>query len=262
MRNPLIDMRIVPKTAIGILLVIIFTTSNTFSQEQPQQLDSLITNELNSIDLNKSDTLSPWATYYYIPFVAHNESGIPLLDGNQNPTGLKLKPEDWCKAAIEGTVSIKKDQDNYLLNYAGRSEELQYDCRKCSRYKNYAGYEKTGKVLWGKTTGFGKGVRNFNLVPYRSIAVDPSLLPYGSILYIPAAKGLKYTGTNGEVKNHDGLFLAADNGSQIIGNHIDIFIGTSQNSEWSFIKSKPSATFKTYLISNDKISSWLLKMHQ
>lgn len=244
-------------------LMMMLVINQAYSQENTLEvIDSLIADELKKIDLNKSDTLSLWATYYYIPFVTHDESGIPLLNSNQKPTGLKLKPEEWCKAAIEGTVSVKKGNSSYLLNYSGRSAELQYDCRKCSRYKHYHGYEKTGKVLWAQTAGFGKGVRNYNLVPYRSVAVDSSLIPYGSTLYIPAAKGLKYTDTNGVVKTHDGLFFAADTGSKIMGNHIDVFLGMNEKHNFAFIRSAQSQTFVAYLISNDKISHWLLKIHQ
>lgn len=245
-----------------LLFVLTFVLDTAFSQESTENFDSLIINELKTLNLADADSLKLWATYYYIPFVIHNDSGIPLLDKDQNPTGLKLSPEEWCKAAIEGTVSVQKGSDSYLLNYAGRSDELQYDCRKCTRYKNYSNYDKTGKVLWIRTSGFGKGVSNYNLVPYRSVAVDQSVIPYGSVLYIPAAKGQEYTDATGKVKKHDGLFLAADTGSKINGNHIDVFIGTSQIADLSFIKSNQTETFNAYLISNDKISSWLLKMHQ
>ena len=45
--------------------------------------------------------------------------------------------------------------------------------------------------------------------PYRTIAVDPKVIPYGSIVYIPEYKA---------------LFRAEDTGSAIKGKKIDIFL--------------------------------------
>lgn len=45
--------------------------------------------------------------------------------------------------------------------------------------------------------------------PYRTIAVDPKVIPYGSIVYIPEYKA---------------LFKAEDTGSAIKGKRIDIFL--------------------------------------
>jgi 3D (Asp-Asp-Asp) domain-containing protein len=50
------------------------------------------------------------------------------------------------------------------------------------------------------------------LRPYRTVAVDPDLIPKGSRLYIPA-----YRSING------GWFVATDTGGAIIGRHIDVY---------------------------------------
>jgi 3D (Asp-Asp-Asp) domain-containing protein len=50
------------------------------------------------------------------------------------------------------------------------------------------------------------------LQPYRTVAVDPDLIPKGSRLYIPA-----YKSVNG------GWFVATDTGGAIIGRHIDVY---------------------------------------
>jgi len=50
------------------------------------------------------------------------------------------------------------------------------------------------------------------LTPYRTIAVDPDLIPSGSRIYIPA-----YKGVNG------GWFVATDTGGAIIGRHLDVY---------------------------------------
>jgi 3D (Asp-Asp-Asp) domain-containing protein len=53
----------------------------------------------------------------------------------------------------------------------------------------------------------------------RSVAVDPSLIPFGSHIFIPA-----YQAVNG------GWFEADDTGGAIIGRHIDVFRPPPSNS--------------------------------
>jgi 3D (Asp-Asp-Asp) domain-containing protein len=50
------------------------------------------------------------------------------------------------------------------------------------------------------------------LVYYRSIAVDPHLIPIGSRVYVPAYRNLG-----------GGWFTAQDTGGAIIGRHIDVY---------------------------------------
>ncbi len=78
------------------------------------------------------------------------------------------------------------------------------------------------EVRWrwcGPEAPFGYGHGNTPLKEFRSAAVDPKVVPLGSKLYIPAAKGIKLP--NGKV--HDGIFWAHDVGSMIVERKIDIF---------------------------------------
>lgn len=193
-----------------------------------------------------------WATYYYVPVLNHAEHGIDLLDEQENKLGLKLESCDWCTAAIEGTVFIKKENKNYVLNYAGRSKKTQHDCRLCAQYKDYDNYSNTGKILWAVSSGYGKGVNNYDLIPFKTIAVDSSIIPYGTIVYIPNAKGVEYINLQGETVKHDGFFFTGDTGSKIIGNHIDVFIGTAVHNPFTFVTSTPKGTFDAFLMPQKK----------
>jgi 3D (Asp-Asp-Asp) domain-containing protein len=208
-----------------------------------------------------STKISLWATYYYVPTLNHNESGIDLLNKKEESTGFKLDSCDWCNAAIEGTVFIQKENRTYVLNYAGRSKEIQYDCRQCSKYKNYGNYLNSGKVLWELSSGFGKGCRNYNLVPFITIAVDTSLIPIGSVIYVPEAKGAKYTNMEGKLVEHEGLFFAGDVGSKILGNHIDIFLGTSKKNPFEFIKSNHTGVFEAYMVTDKNLIDKYASLH-
>lgn len=225
------------KFCLAILLILI---SNTiFSQS-----DSIETK------LKTATRINLWSTYYYIPSLNHTEDGIALLDEHEKKLDLKLDSCDWCTAALEGTVIIQKQNKTYTLNYAGRSNYLLVDCRVCHAFKTYSNNNQTGKVLWAISSGFGKGVKNYDLIPFKTIAVDPSVIPYGSKVYIPLAKGVEYSDHHGDVVKHDGFFFAHDTGSQIKGNHIDVFIGTTTKNPFDFISSKPTETFEAYILIN------------
>jgi 3D (Asp-Asp-Asp) domain-containing protein len=69
------------------------------------------------------------------------------------------------------------------------------------------------------------GSRDYTLTALKSVAVDPSVVPMGAQLYIPAAAGIKL----GLDSVHDGRFLAQDVGAFIQGRHIDIYVGPKSN---------------------------------
>jgi 3D (Asp-Asp-Asp) domain-containing protein len=66
------------------------------------------------------------------------------------------------------------------------------------------------------------GFNGYTISPFKSIAVDPSIVPLGSKLYIPA---LTQMGKD----NHNGVVYAHDIGSMINGHSIDIFVGYKSN---------------------------------
>lgn len=74
-----------------------------------------------------------------------------------------------------------------------------------------------------KTTGWGVGASNRPLVPFRSLAVDRSVIPIGTHLWIEELAGLIIPGAYPEL--HDGCVVADDIGGRINGEHIDWFVG-------------------------------------
>jgi len=73
---------------------------------------------------------------------------------------------------------------------------------------------------------WGLGVQNRALVPFRSIAVDRTVIAYGTHVWIAELAGVKMPGdppTGGFV--HDGCVSADDTGGAIVGNHVDFFAG-------------------------------------
>jgi len=68
------------------------------------------------------------------------------------------------------------------------------------------------------------GYGGHKLAELKSIAVDPRLIPVGSVVYIPQAENVAVDG-----RTLSGVFYAHDVGSAIKGKHIDIFVGRKQN---------------------------------
>ena len=99
------------------------------------------------------------------------------------------------------------------------------------------------------------------MVPYRSIAVDRSDIPIGTVIFIPAARGIKVILPSGETAIHDGYFFAADVGGAIKDTHIDIFIGTADINPFPFIKSVSTGTFEAFIITSVPIIDKLKKFH-
>ncbi len=210
---------------------------------------------------DQNTALSATGTYYFIPQLMHQESGIDLLDGNERPTGFKLSLCDWCKAAIEGTVAISKNGKTTLLSYKARSSRLLNDCRDCPRYKNYSGYDKSGRILWQISSGYGLGSKNYKLVPFRTIAVDTNFIKLGTVVFIPAAVGLRIAEDGKAPWTHDGYFFAADTGSKIVGNKIDFFLGFSTNNPFPCVTSNARDRFSVEIIRDPQIIKQYAAMH-
>ena len=76
------------------------------------------------------------------------------------------------------------------FNFEKAGDSIIVNCRHCKKYaKSKLNLESWGKALWVVSSGYGDGVRNYKLMPYRTIAVDNTFISYGSIIYILLASG-------------------------------------------------------------------------
>ncbi len=91
------------------------------------------------------------------------------------------------------------------------------------------------EMLDPKKFPFGRGATGGPITPLRSVAVDPTVVPMKSVLYIPDFHGLR--GPDG--KSHDGCFVAEDKGLKVKGRHVDVFTGNPSTTE-SWNKAVPS----------------------
>ncbi len=195
-----------------------------------------------------ADAKSLWATYYYVPKVPQASRGFPLRDMRGKKLGTRLNRRDWCEAAMQGTVVVDHEDGPLTINYAGTRKNVEVDCRPV-----YPKHPAIGRSRFVLATGpYGDGVRGMVIIPFRSIAVDPETIPFGSLVYIPAARGTELTLPDGSHAIHDGYFFAADRGGAIKDEHIDVFVGIGKNNPFSFVLSKASATFDAFVIEPDR----------
>lgn len=196
-----------------------------------------------------------WATYYYTPRFSHFPQGYDLLDMQGQPLGPRLSHRQWCDAAMEGSVQIFFNGQWTTYNFATSTGAVQVDCS--AYFKHQVGRTRF-KIARGP---FGDGVQRYKLSPFRTIAVDPDVIPYGTAIYIPAARGLPFNLPNGEQRKHDGYFFAADTGGLIHGNHIDVFLGISNKTPFSWITSRSDSRIEYQVVPDTDIRDALLSLH-
>lgn len=145
-------------------------------------------------------------TYY---FMAEQEGGrrsVQLYNRKGCKRIAKVSRKDARQLALQGGGKL---DDGRILIYAGRCS--------CSKTACYALAE--GSHEWGT------GANDRPLSPFRSVAVDPSRVAIGTVLYVPELDGLTVPGhlpEGGSV--HDGCVVADDRGGGIKGRQLDLFM--------------------------------------
>lgn len=117
-------------------------------------------------------------------------------------------PERYaCSLKLEGSGLLRDDR---VVNYTG-------PCK--------FGYGTCFEQLDVAEFPFGRGAGQRPLVPFKSVAVDPRVVPLGEPLYIPELDGLALP--DGSI--HDGCVRADDTGGGIKGRKLDFFVVTYGN---------------------------------
>lgn len=224
--------------------------------------DSLLNFQWDAPDTNTIKTLELWATEYYA-HVTKSNGTIPYLTMEGDSLGLYSDTCNFCTACLEGTVIIEDSTGRkHVLNYAGRATSALVNCRSCSKFsKSTLNVPSWGSVRWKRSSGFGEGVNGYQLIPYRTVAVDPNYIPYGSVLYIPEAVGTKIESVDGTSFLHDGYFFAGDTGGAIKENHIDVFTGIDASHPFDFVKSTPKHTVRVYRIDTAEATNAMETLH-
>lgn len=205
--------------------------------------------------LGTSHPLRLYATRYYVHYVsnAQGRDATPLLLRDGSPTGVGVAKNQFCFGALQGTMAVRKGAETSVYNVDGLTTQRSAVCsyRTLSTAVNNA----LGLQAWAKVTGngyFGLGVRGLRLVPFRTVAVDPTFIPFGTVLYIPRLKGFVFD-DEGTRRVHDGYVIAGDTGGAIKRNHIDFFTGNYVGTPPTFVTSRPTGLFDAQVVTDTAI---------
>lgn len=194
-----------------------------------------------------------WATYYHMPTVRPSWTSVsakPLLGRNGSPVSPPLSTQDWCNAAMQGSVWVHngKDKPTAYMFVDSRGPE-QVVCDK------YFGALSAGIKSATRRARFVEfhhpqacDVRVIPLMAFRTIAVDRSKIKMGTVLYVPRLRGKTFWNA-GEFFTHDGYVIASDTGGAIEGNHIDMFVADAAVDPFpDIVRSSPRGTFEAYFV--------------
>jgi 3D (Asp-Asp-Asp) domain-containing protein len=208
--------------------------------------------------------LTLWATTYRIYSAREAPSGIPLLDLSGNAISRPISEIDFCRGAVQGGILVMAQSgEPKLFNFSAVAGEPQADCS--AHVKRKAPWvEKLGRSRFAPAKALlGVGASGDALVPFRSLAVDKALIPLGTVLFIPDARGAKFRGLAGKELVHDGYFYAADTGGAIRGKQIDVFLGRTRGNPFpQFIRNSPKKPhFEAHVIDDPVVLERLKALH-
>jgi 3D (Asp-Asp-Asp) domain-containing protein len=197
-----------------------------------------------------------WATYYHMPTVRPSWTSVaakPLIDRNGNAVSPPLSTEDWCDAAMQGSVWVddgKKAPTAYMFVDSGGPEQVV-----CDRYFGELSDGIKNATRRARFAPFHHpqacDVRAIPLMPFRTVAVDRNRIRMGTVLYVPQLRGETFW-SNGELFTHDGYLIASDRGGAIQGNHIDVFVEDAKVDPLpELVGSNARHTFEAFVVDKD-----------
>jgi 3D (Asp-Asp-Asp) domain-containing protein len=153
-------------------------------------------------------------TYYDFPREAdHKGPTTPLMNAQCQP--IAQVPKAFHDAlCVQGSGSLKRGG---TVSFAKR------DCA-CAEVCPRTGQRICFEALDAATFPFGRGAMGTAITPMRTLAADTSILPMGTVVYIPELDGAP-RGEAGDAL--DGCFVVEDRGLKVKGEHVDIFTGSS-----------------------------------
>jgi 3D (Asp-Asp-Asp) domain-containing protein len=194
-----------------------------------------------------------WATHYHTPEItpaaASISAAFPLIGRDGAPISPPLTHRDWCEAALQGSVSVHTGNTSTAYVFVDANGPDQADCDQWLGSLTDGVKNATRRARFMKVNHpLGCGVRNHPLVPFRTIAVDPTVIPLESVVFVPELRGRAFT-YNGRDFVHDGYLFAGDRGGAIKGRHIDVFMNeASSNALEDLFASTDARTFKAHIV--------------
>lgn len=197
-----------------------------------------------------------WATHYHTPEIAPAPAGasdaFPLLGRRGEPISPPLARRDWCEAALQGSVAVRQGDAATAYVFVDANGPEQADCDPWLGKLSEGIRNATRRARFMKVDHpLGCGVRNHPLTPFRTIAVDPAIIPLESVVYVPELRGRAFA-WQGVDHVHDGYLFAGDRGGAIRGAHVDVFLAEAAVGPLEdLFASNENRTFAAYIVDED-----------
>lgn len=130
-----------------------------------------------------------------------------------------------CKAIASVPRSFYESvcvQGSGTLKSGGTVSFAKRDC-SCAAVCPRTGQQICFDLLDKQQFPWGRGATGKGITPLVTVAVDSSIIPLGTPLYIPEYDGVARD--NSGASKHDGCFMAEDRGLAVKGQHVDVFTG-------------------------------------
>lgn len=152
-------------------------------------------------------------TYYDFPSEADfSGEAVALMDSGCAP--IKNVPVEFHDAVcVQGSGNLTT---GVTVSFAKR------DC-ECARTCPRTGQKICFEALSRSDFPWGRGALGKPITPLVTVAVDDTVIPMHTVLYIPEFDGLPRDPSQSAF--HDGCFIAQDRGLKVKGQHVDVFTG-------------------------------------
>lgn len=166
-------------------------------------------------------------------------SGYTLL-GDFAPTFYRILDENSDEWPDEERSESLLTIDGELIERVTPAFKRQLDIEGSARLRdgrvvNFLKKTEDGwRYMLVDDAPYGLAAAGDKLIPYRTLAVDPEVIPHGTVLFIPSLVGVRLP--SGEI--HDGYFFAHDTGQGITGRRIDVFVGFENDEDNTLTRSK------------------------
>ena len=158
-------------------------------------------------------------TYYDFPSESDFEGeALSLMNGSCK--AIATVPRTFYESVcVQGSGTLKSGG---TVSFAKR------DC-SCAALCPRTGQHICFDLLDKQQFPWGRGATGRGITPLLTVAVDSTIIPLGTPLYIPEYDGVPRDSSGGT--KHDGCFLAEDRGLAVKGAHVDIFTGHRETTQ-------------------------------
>ncbi|HEX2870825.1 MAG TPA: 3D domain-containing protein [Polyangiaceae bacterium] len=158
-------------------------------------------------------------TYYDFPSEGDFEGeALDLMNGSCK--AIATVPRTFYESVcVQGSGTLKSGG---TVSFAKR------DC-SCAALCPRTGQHICFDLLDKQRFPWGRGATGKGITPLLTVAVDSTIIPLGTPLYIPEYDGLPRDSSGGA--KHDGCFLAEDRGLAVKGEHVDVFTGHRETTQ-------------------------------